>query len=52
MVPPRIKDYIENPNIRHKSPSFELLVRVVQKTPKTTQAVAITLGCPPPGGVR
>lgn len=33
-------------NTRHKKPSFELLVRVVQATPKTLPVIAVALGCP------
>lgn len=32
---------------RQEKPSFELLVRIVQETSKTLQAIDIALGCPP-----
>lgn len=41
---PRIIAY---PNTCQENPSFELLIRVVQETPKLLQAINISLGCPP-----
>lgn len=32
-------------NINHENPSFELLVRIVQETPKTLYPVTISFGC-------
>lgn len=44
MFIPRVKDHIgKTVNIKHEKYSVELLVRVVQKTPKTSQVIAITL---------
>lgn len=44
MFIPRVKDHIgKTVNIRHEKYSVELLVRVIQKTPKTSQVIAITL---------
>lgn len=34
-------------NSWHEKPSFELLARVFQETPKILQAIAIYLDCPP-----
>lgn len=33
-------------NTRHKKPSFERLINVVQATPKTLQVIAVAHGCP------
>lgn len=37
----------KNRNTRQEKQSFELLVRIVQETPKTLQNIVITFGCLP-----
>lgn len=49
MLPPRAKDHpTKSPASGVRSPLFQLLVRVVQGTPKTLQAMDIAPGCPHP----
>lgn len=42
--PPRALRYLTNTNTRYETPSFDLLVKVIQVIPKILQATSIPFG--------